>query len=117
MPSEPTPIERLPVINGWTPPERIWLHDLGCGEVSWCEDPDPDGEQIEAVEYIRADALERAPLGPVGDDLAEAGANALRGFTVKDNEGWGWSMDKSERLAASRRVLTAALTPSGKASG
>lgn len=46
-----------PILNGWTPPERIWLHDLGCGEVTWCEDPDPDGEQIEAVEYIRADMV------------------------------------------------------------
>jgi hypothetical protein len=43
------------MLNGWQAPERIWLHDLGCGDVTWCQDPDPDGEQIEAVAYVRAD--------------------------------------------------------------
>lgn len=49
-------VERVKVqtINGWTVPDRIWLMDLGCGDVTWCEDPDPDGEQVDSVEYVRA---------------------------------------------------------------
>jgi hypothetical protein len=44
-----------PELNGWKAPKRIWLMDLGCGDVTWCEDQDPDGEQVETVEYVRAD--------------------------------------------------------------
>jgi hypothetical protein len=34
-------------------------------------------------------------------------ADALRGFTVKDDEGWGWPLNKQEREEAARRVLAA----------
>jgi hypothetical protein len=54
-PSSPALPSEDPTLNGFVMPKVIWLHDLGCGEVTWCENRDPDGEQIEAVKYVRAD--------------------------------------------------------------
>jgi hypothetical protein len=48
------------LINGWKTPKRIWLMDLGCGDVTWCDQPDPDGEQVDSVEYVRADQVTRS---------------------------------------------------------
>jgi hypothetical protein len=43
-----------------TAPERIWLLDYGSGECTWCDCPDPDGEDHDAVEYVRADTAAAA---------------------------------------------------------
>lgn len=34
-------------------PSRIWLMDLGGGDIVWSAERDPDGEQVDAVEYVR----------------------------------------------------------------
>lgn len=44
----------LPEINGWKVPTRIWLMDLGGGDITWCDSPNPDGEQVDSVEYVLA---------------------------------------------------------------
>lgn len=59
--------EARPEINGWEVPARIWLMDLGCGDVTWCDQPDPDGEQIDSVEYV----LARTPSTGTGAREAE----------------------------------------------
>ena len=41
------------------------------------------------------------------DAMIKAGANALRGFIVKDDEGYGWSLDKAEREKAASLVIEA----------
>lgn len=42
--------------------DRIYLMDLdGCGEITWCDDPDPSGENDVAVEYVRV-AVWRKPV-------------------------------------------------------
>jgi hypothetical protein len=41
-------------------PKRIYLLDYGSYECTWCEDPDPSGEDHSSVEYVRADMLDEA---------------------------------------------------------
>ena len=46
--------------NVKTAPERIWLLDYGSGECAWCDCPDPDSEDHDPVEYVRADTVAAA---------------------------------------------------------
>jgi hypothetical protein len=39
-------------------PDRLWLLDLGSGDIVWSAERDPDGEQVDAVEYVRASTQE-----------------------------------------------------------
>lgn len=41
------------------PPEKIWLLDYGSAECTWCDCPDPDGEDHEPVAYVRADTTKQ----------------------------------------------------------
>ena len=45
-------------------PDRIYLMDLGSGDIAWCDDPDPSGENDVAVEYVRVGVWRK----PVEDD-------------------------------------------------
>ena len=54
-----------------TAPERIWLLDYGSGDCSWCDCPDPDFEDHEPVEYVRADTA--AAAIEMWRQLAQAG--------------------------------------------
>lgn len=39
-------------------PNRIWLHDLGGSDITWCDDPQPvPGEDMDNVAYIRVDIM------------------------------------------------------------
>ena len=44
---------------------------------------------------------------PTDEELISLGADALKGFTVEDDEGWGWPLSLKERQAAARRVINA----------
>lgn len=44
-----------------TAPKRIWLLDYGDISCTWCEDPDPDGEHGDSIEYVRADVAKTVP--------------------------------------------------------
>lgn len=52
-------------------PNRIWLHDLGGGDITWCDDPQPaPGEDMENVAYIRVDAMYDALADQAADIAA-----------------------------------------------
>lgn len=55
-PIQSAPVERgVETICGAPMPDRLWLVDMGSGDVSWSGERNPDGEQpLEAVEYVRA---------------------------------------------------------------
>lgn len=41
-------------ICGSPMPDRLWLHDMGAGDIEWSCEATPDGETpLESVEYIR----------------------------------------------------------------
>lgn len=41
------------------------------------------------------------------EELEALAADALKGFTVMDDEGCGWPLDKSERAEAAKLVIAA----------
>lgn len=90
----PSQIDVTPEINGWKMPDRIWLMDLGCGDVTWCEDPDPDGEQVDSVEYVRADLVLSRTIPPTEEQEVER---------VGDGEQFGFPLTK-EKIEEFRRL-------------
>lgn len=46
--------------RGAPPPERLWLVFMGCGETSWCDTPDPNGDGEPSVGYVLAARADRA---------------------------------------------------------
>lgn len=89
-PELPQPLSR-PV------PDRLWLLDLGSGDIVWSAERDPDGEQVDAVEYVR---VERVP----NDVLIEA----LEGF-VSD-----CANEECERCEVARAALSLARSEGGR---
>lgn len=100
-----------PTINGYIAPKRIWLMDLGCGEITWCEDQNPDGEQADAIEYVRAD-IARQSQSP-DTSLSDA---MKRVEAVLDAALWEHGPPDQSSIWADVRVLTQAVKAKDEAS-
>ena len=73
---------KVETICGAPMPDRLWLVDMGCGEVSWTAEREPDGEApLEAVEYVRL-AARPAPA----EDAVERVARALLAQLMEDQD-------------------------------
>lgn len=48
----------IETICGVPMPDRLWLVDMGSGDISWSAERKPDGDDpLEAVEYVRVGAI------------------------------------------------------------
>lgn len=86
-------------------PERIWLLDWPDGSATWCQDPDPDGEHPDSVEYVRADRL-AALEASLADEHDSALVLANRNAALE-----------AERAADKARVLDAITAVRGNNAG
>jgi hypothetical protein len=67
-------------------PDRIWLLDMGSGDVEWSGEPEPDGERpLEAVAYVRVASLPTpvADTRPISDVTRRMEKILNREFVMK----------------------------------
>lgn len=99
--------------TGHPAPERIWLIAMACGETSWNEHPDPNGDDEPSVGYVRADVL--AALKAERDAAvaeAEAAKEMAAAFTkVAADEGRKNGITEGKRLATDTIVAFLRLFP------
>ena len=70
---------KVETICGAPMPDRLWLVDMGSGDVSWTAEREPDGEApLEAVEYVRL-AARPALAGDAPEALKLADEYAAKG--------------------------------------
>lgn len=90
-------------ICGAVMPDRLWLVDMGSGDISWSAERNPHGEEpLEAVDYVRLASTQPAPTLPSIDALAIAIDPRLAGSDLSPP--YAESSRIGTALAAAERV-------------
>jgi hypothetical protein len=104
---------KVETICGAPMPDRLWLVDMGCGDVSWTAQREPDGEApLEAVEYVRL-AARPAPAEDAVEIATAAAFEALHGAKAdpfEQPEAWAYA----ESIATAVLAALAAMQPRGE---
>jgi hypothetical protein len=82
----------LTEIDGAEMPKRIWLYAYRhAGDICWSSDPNPeDADEIEAVEYVRADQARSLSIDRSGQDIVDALETARqRAIVLFQAYAWG----------------------------